>query len=314
MVKFREVASGLMFPEGPIAMPDGSLLVVEIQGERLTTIAPDGEKRTITEIRGSPNGAAIGPDGKAYVCNSGGFAYHRHEDLGITMCVGASSDYSGGSIARVDLKSGAVELLYTRAGDIPLRGPNDIVFDEYGGFWFTDHGKSLARSRDRTGVFYAKADGSFIEEVIFPLENPNGIALSPDGNRLYVAETFTCQLWAFDIAGPGKIAPKPGLFSHGGVFLQRPAGFKYYDSMAVDSAGNLCVATFGDPPGVAVISPQGEEVDYIVTPDVFTTNICFGGEDLRTAFITLSGTGRVIAMEWPRPGAPLHYLNQVKAM
>jgi gluconolactonase len=310
MAKFSEVATELMFPEGPIAMPDGSLLVVEIQGQRLTKITPGGEKRTIAEIRGGPNGAAIGPDGKVYVCNNGGFVYHHHKELGITMPAGAAADYSGGSIDRVDLETGKVETVYSAAGDIPLRGPNDIVFDEAGGFWFTDHGKTLPRARDRTGVFYGKADGSFIEEVIFPLENPNGIALSPDGKRLYVAETWTCQLWAFDIAEPGKISPAPGLLPHGGVFLQRPSGFKHYDSMAVDSAGNICVATVGDPSGIAVISPRGEEVDFIKTPDIFTTNICFGGHDLRTAFITLSGTGKVIAMEWPRPGAPLPFLER----
>ena len=73
--------------------------------------------------------------------------------------------------------------------ELGLRGPNDIVFDEHGGFWFTDHGKVRDRDRDVTGVFYARADGSFIEEVIFPLEGPNGIGLSPDETSLYIAET-----------------------------------------------------------------------------------------------------------------------------
>src|SRR3546814_7265890 len=74
--------------------------------------------------------------------------------------------YSGGSIQRVDPATGDVTTLYTEADGVALRGPNDLVFDDEGGFWFTDHGKSFHRQRDRVGVFYAKADGSFIREAI----------------------------------------------------------------------------------------------------------------------------------------------------
>ena len=89
-------------------------------------------------------------------------------------------DYTGGRIERIDLETGEVEVLYDACDGEPLKGPNDIVFDATGGFWFTDHGKYRGRDRDRTGVFYARADGSSIEEKIFPLEGPNGIGLSPD--------------------------------------------------------------------------------------------------------------------------------------
>lgn len=195
--------------------------------------------------------------------------------------------------------------LYTNAGGTALCGPNDLVFDDKGGFWFTDHGKSFHRERDRVGVFYAKADGSFIREVIFPQEIRNGIGLSPDGCTLYVAETYTCQLWAFDLAGPGEIITHPNLFGHGGRFLHRPAGFRYFDSLAVEERGNICVATIGEP-GISVISPICELVDFVPMPDIFTTNICFGGADMRTAYITLSGTGCIVAMRWPRPGLRLN--------
>ena len=308
MSGFREITSGLKFPEGPVAMSDGSVVLVEIEGQCITRVAPDGRKTVVAKTGGGPNGAAIGPDSKLYVCNNGGFVYHHHEGYGITMPAGVAPDYAGGSIQRVDLQTGAVETLYTHAGEVPLRGPNDIVFDAEGGFWFTDHGKSWPRSRDRVGVFYARPDGSFIEEVAFPMENPNGIGLSPDGKRLYVAETYTCQLWAFDIAAPGKIAPTSGLFPHGGRFLFRPAGFKHFDSLAVDSAGNICVATIGEG-GITVVAPDGQSSSFVPTPDLFPTNICFGGPELRTAYITLSGTGKLVSMEWPRPGLALHWLN-----
>ena len=305
MDDFQCVANGLAFPEGPVVLPDGSLLVVEIRGQCLTRIAPDGDRRIVAALPGGPNGAAVGPDGAIYICNNGGFAFGDVELYAINIPVGPAPDYAGGSIQRVDPETGEVRTLYTAAGGVPLRGPNDLVFDRHGGFWFTDHGKSGHRERDRVGVFYAAADGSFIREVIFPLENPNGIGLSPDGCTLYVAETYTCQLWAFDISGPGEIVPYPNLFGHGGRFLHRPAGFRYFDSLAVEADDNICVATIGEP-GISVVSPAGEFVEFVPTPDVFTTNICFGGPDMRTAYITLSGTGRVVSTRWPRPGLRLN--------
>jgi len=305
MLEFRELASGLLFPEGPVALPDGSLLVVEIKGGQLTRIAPDGRKHVVAQLGGGPNGAAIGPDGALYVCNNGGFEFGDVEAYGINVPIGPASDNRSGSIQRVDLATGEFRTLYTHVDGLALRGPNDIVFDSHGGFWFTDHGKTRHRERDRTGVFYARADGSSIREVIFPLENPNGIGLSPDGRTLYVAETFTCMLWAFDLSGPGRISPHTNLFGHGGRFLYRPAGFRFFDSMAVERDGNICVATIGESGGISVISPEGELIQFVSTPDPFTTNLCFGGPDMQTAYITLSGKGRVLAGRWPRPGARL---------
>ena len=119
------------------------------------------------------------------------------------------ASYTGGSIQRVELATGRVETLYTACDGRPLRGPNDLVFDAQGGFWFTDHGKTRPRDRDRTGVFYALPDGSSIREVIFPLDAPNGIGLSPDGRRLYVAETHTGRVFWWEIVGPGVVRPNP---------------------------------------------------------------------------------------------------------
>lgn len=306
MLEFTEIANGLLFPEAPIALPDGSVVLVEIRGQRLTRIEPDGKRRVIAEIPGGPNGAALGPDGAIYVCNNGGFEFGDHPHYAINIPMGTAANYRGGSIQRVDPASGVVSTLYTHAGEVELRGPNDLVFDAHGGFWFTDHGKSSHRSRDRVGVFYARADGSWIEEAIFPLENPNGIGLSPDGRWLYVAETYTCHLWAFALKNPGEIAPEPNLFGHGGNHVYRPPGFRFFDSLAVEAGGNICVATIGEP-GISVISPDGALVEFVPTPDIFTTNICFGGEDMKTAYVTLSGTGRLIAIPWARPGLALNH-------
>ncbi|MGY4398309.1 gluconolactonase [Sphingomonas sp. UYAg733] len=305
MPQFTTIATGLRFPEGPVAMPDGSIILVEIAAGRITWVKADGAIETVAEPGGGPNGLALGPDGKLYCCNNGGFNYIEHPS-GLLIPHGQPDDYSGGRIERIDLATGAVEILY-KDGDFGcvLRGPNDIVFDAHGGFWFTDHGKTRARERDITGIFYAKADGSHLEEVIFPSENPNGIGLSPDGNTLYAAETYTCRLMAFPIVAPGKVDRDAGP-GGAGIPLYRPAGFKFFDSLGMEENGNICVATIGES-GISVISPAGELVEFIATPDPFTTNICWGGPDLRTAYITLSGSGRLISMPWPRPGLALNH-------
>jgi gluconolactonase len=305
-MSMRIITDGLKFPEGPVAMPDGSVILTEIAAGRITRIAPDGTKATVAETGGGPNGLAIGPDGKLYCCNNGGFNYI--EANGMLAPHGIADDYSGGRIERIDIATGAVELLY-KSGDFGcvLRGPNDIVFDSHGGFWFTDHGKQdfAARCHDIVGIFYAKADGSHLEEVIFPSYNPNGIGLSPDGSTLYAAETFTCRLTAYRVTEPGKVDLTAGV-GGAGIPLYRPAGYKFFDSLGVEECGNICVATIGEC-GISVVSPAGELVEFVATDDIFTTNICWGGPDMRTAYVTLSGTGRLAAIDWPRPGLKLRF-------
>ncbi len=299
------ITEGLRFPEGPVACADGSVIVTEIAAGRITRCLPDGTKQTVAETGGGPNGLAFGPDGKLYCCNNGGFEWN--EAGGMLAPHGIAKDYSGGRIERIDVATGVVEVLY-KSGDFgcSLRGPNDIVFDAHGGFWFTDHGKQDFGSRchDIVGIFYAKADGSFMEEVIFPSYNPNGVGLSPDGKTLYAAETYTCRLTKFNVIAPGKVddAAGPG---GPGIPVYRPAGYKFFDSLGVEASGNICVATIGES-GISVISPGGDLVEFVETPDVFTTNICWGGEDMMTAYVTLSGTGMLAMRTWARPGLALN--------
>ncbi len=303
MPRFTEVASGLRFPEGPAVMPDGSIVVVEVAAGRVTRIQPDGSKAVLAMPGGGPNGLALGPDGMLYLCNNGGFGWYEDGDR--LMPFETAPDYVTGSIQRIDPDTGKVETLYTGVGDVMLRGPNDIVFDAAGGFWFTDFGKMRAREEDRSGIFYARTDGSFIEEVVHPMRGPNGIGLSPDGRTLYVAETFTCMLHAFPVASPGKI-DTGGPASFTGRFLYRPAGNKYFDSMALEANGNICVCTLGES-GITVVSPAGEEIEFVPTDDPITTNIAFTGDDMRTAYVTLSSSGRLVKTQWARPGLKLAF-------
>lgn len=299
-----EITTGLRFPEGPIAMPDGSVIVVEMFGPRLTRVLPDGTKQTIAEIEGGPNGAAIGPDGAVYLCNNGG-AFRPVEVDGM-LFPGSfdSSRYLGGRIQRIDLHNGTVTDLYSECDGRPLRAPNDLVMDGHGGFFFTDHGirNGADRTADISAIYHAHADGSKITEVAFPTDSPNGIGLSPDGHTLYWAETMTGRVLQRTVSGHGELAPSVPMDPS--VHLAGLPGYQLLDSLAVDGDGWVCVATIANG-GVTAISPDGMQIEHHATGDPLTTNVCFGGEDLRTAYITLSGTGRLVSTPWPRPGLRL---------
>ena len=303
------LASGLHFPEGPVVLPDGDIAFCELESGTVSRVRAGGEERNvIAECGGSPNGAQLGPDGALYVCNSGGWRWTR---FGPVLIPGdhhgtQADDYIGGRIQRVDLATGDVTDLYTECDGRKFSAPNDIVFDETGGFWFTDHGHQRHRDRDKGGVFYAMADGSGVREMIWPVDSPNGIGLAPDGLHLYVAETNTGRVYQWDLAGAGQLAGDKLLFGNGGRLLTGLPGAQLLDSLAVDGEGWVCVATIVNG-GITAISPDGRTVDHTPLPDGLVTNICFGGDDMRTAYCTLSSSGALVKFTWPRAGLKLAF-------
>lgn len=300
------VAEGLQFPEGPIAMPDGSVLVVEIRRGTLSRVAPDGTVSVVAVLGGGPNGAALGPDGAVYICNNGGFAWR--EVAGGWVPDGTPGDYAGGFIQRVDLATGRVSTLYTECEGRTLRGPNDLVFDDHGGFWFTDHGKSDAQRSDHGAIFHARADGSGIVRVLDRLHGPNGIGLSPDGGTLIWAETPTSRLWARRIAAPGRLAPPAHPLMPGELLFVMP-DYRLFDSLKIEADGRICVATLVQG-GITVVRPGVEasgDFDFVALPEVGITNLAFGGADRRDVWATASRTGRLYKLRWPRPGLRLAY-------
>jgi gluconolactonase len=203
----------------------------------ISRISPAGERTILAKIPGGPNGAAVGPDGDIYICNDGGFDWIPVPLPAPLPTVwfgqGQPPWYTGGKLQKYSPSSGNVTDLYqqcstrmkrvmdpakktdqfVRVADwcpaYPLCGLDDLVFDKAGGMWFTDYGKSRERDKDVTAVYYALPDGSDIKQMIYPMAEPNGIALSPDGGRLYVAHTFERRVLYYELSAPGVIKPNP---------------------------------------------------------------------------------------------------------
>ena len=303
-LKQTEIASGLQFPEGPIIMDDGSIVVVEIAGPRLSRVLTDGTVEVIAEWddpeSAGPNGAAVGPDGHIYVCNNGGFVWSEINGMQFPMdrATGAnqSDSYVTGSIDRVDLATGEIVSIYNEFQGDRLCGPNDIVFDESGGFWFTDLGKQRRREVDKGAVYYALPDGSSIERVIDNIDHPNGCGLSPDGQRLFVAQTTTGRLWAYNISEPGALVDDKGVCIANTL--------SSLDSMAIEADGTIVVAALRD--GLLVVRPDGA-YEFLRVDGPLITNIAFSREGDNVAYITESALGSLIAIEWPRSGLDLAF-------
>jgi gluconolactonase len=264
---FEVLAEGLRFPEGPVAMADGSVVLVEIERGTLTRVW-DGRSEVIAELGGGVVAGGAPPE--------------------------------PGRIERVDLSTGRFERLYEKVGDELLSAPNDLVFDREGNIWFTDLGKTRGRTKDLSGVYYASSDGASISEISFGATGYNGIGLSPDEKTVYAAETYTGRLIAFDLEAPGKVV-KGG---RGGRVVGAGPGRTLYDSLALQANGDVCIASIRD--GITVMRPDGE-IRILPIDDRITTNICFGGDDMRDAYITLSGSGRLIHARWPEPGLKLNF-------
>ncbi|MGZ6016021.1 MAG: SMP-30/gluconolactonase/LRE family protein, partial [Phenylobacterium sp.] len=273
---YELVTEGLEFPEGPIAMADGSIILTEIKGQRLTRVTPDGKKETVVETGGGPNGAAIGPDGAIWITNNGG-SFEWIDNQGLTIPGPTPAGHTGGSLQRYDLKTGKLEVVYDACDGRRLIGPNDLVFDKQGGVWFTDHGCSTPEGRKFGGLYYARTDGSHISRQRDHLISPNGVGLSPDETVVYAADTQLGRLWAFDIAEPGVLAPSPG-FAPGRVICNLP-DYQLLDSLAVEAGGKVCVATIING-GITAFDPDGS-IEHFAFPDLICTNICFGGADMR---------------------------------
>ena len=303
-MEFKVFAEHLDFPEGPVALEDGSVLVVELKSQQLKRLYSNGEQKVIATVQGAPNGAALGPNNTIYIANNGGMSWEEHEGL---IAPGPQPDsFIGGRIQTISA-DGQVKDLYTHYEDGPILAPNDLIMDGQGGFYFTDHGQRREHDMDLGALSYGRLDGSLVKRLVSPLFTPNGVGLSPDGNRVYISETITGRIWWWEIKSTGELH-----LDQGAQLLIGLGDFTFLDSLAVDAEGNVSVATMPKG-GITTISPHGEVIDFLEVPlkDPTVTNICFGGSDLTTAYITASATGRLYEVEWPRKGLKLPFSNSL---
>ena len=290
MASLDLVAEGIGFPEGPIALSDGSVLVTELRSHSVARVAPDGSIRRFACAKG-PNGMAIGPDGMAYVMSDGGLEFIEQDD-GVMNPHALPDPFVGGVIERLDPDTGAIEQLYDSVDGHHLGVLNDCVFDADG------MGNVVDTVRGK--LYRFDPAGGDIHTVATGLVTPNGFGFSPDGRTAYVSETMTGTIHRLAVDGPGQFGAKEQIFSLNGQGA--------FDGLAIDGQGNICVAQLGAS-GILVVSPEGEKRGFVAVPDNdgFVTRICFGGSDGRDAWICSAGRGRLYKMRWPHRGLALNY-------
>jgi gluconolactonase len=291
------VAGGFAFPEGPCVDRHGTLYLVELPRGCVSVVA-HGRRLEFATLGGAPNGAAFGADGTLYVCNNGG-------NWPPKPSTGGRPGTGGGQASIQAVRpDGSFKTLITAIDGRALNGPNDICFDDRGGFYFTDpawakrssDGIAHAEQSPPGDVCYATPDGR-AARVWGGLLFPNGLQVTPDGKFLVVAETGTGRVWRSAIRAPSSLETAEVM-----IDLGLASGL---DGMCFDSEGRLLIAGCGSST-IYVIAPDLRRLDQTIgLSDPALTNLCFGGADFRTLYVTQGSSGRVVSIEWPVAGMRL---------
>jgi gluconolactonase len=291
------IVTGLAFPEGPSIDRQGTVYFVELANHCVSKVS-DGRRVEFANLGGSPNGTAFAPDGLMYVCNGGGNWPPTKSTNGVAG--------RGGGVASIQVvrPDGTHSVVLTEIGGVALNGPNDICFDTRGGYYFTDpawakrtpQGVARAEESPPGDVCYVAPDGK-ASRVAGNLLFPNGLHVTPDGRALVLAETGTGRVWRYAIGNDGALS-RPEVL----IDLGLESGL---DGMCFDAEGRLLIAGCG-PGKIFVLTPDLKSLaETFDLSDPAITNLCFGGDDFRTIFVTQGEAGRLIAIRWQTPGMRL---------
>jgi gluconolactonase len=258
------------FLEGPVFDREGNLYVVDLAFGRIFCITKEKEFKVAAEYDGEPNGLAIHRDGRIFVAD------HK---LGILT---------------LEPKSGAVEPFVTRYHQQGFKGVNDLIFDSKGNLYFTDQG--VTDLADPSGCVYRYAEGKLVQ-LANCLPSPNGLVLNKAETVLYVAVTRANAVWRFPFAPDGTVVRM-------GLHIQLSGG-RGPDGMAIDEAGGLVVA-HPEMGAVWIFDHRGEpKLRVQSSRSDLVTNVCFGGADRKSLFITDSGAGVILTARVPTAGEKL---------
>ena len=273
-VEFIKIADGLNFPEGPAWDGKGNLYVSSCYGGYIAQISADGTKKFIDSTSNpnlkQTNGLAIYKDGNIFAC-----------------------DYGLGAILKIT-PEGKSEIFIDGYDGKRFDRPNDLAFDDKGNLYFTDP-KSYGKEKLDGRIFKVEIKSKEIILLADSLAFPNGIAFSPDGDKIFICESAQNRILTFNV-------DKDGSLSNRNVFAELPGGDP--DGLAFDIDGNLYAAHFGGG-AIYVLSSDGKIKEKIIAPGKKPSNVEFGGDDLRTLFITEDETNSVYSAKVKIPGMPL---------
>ena len=273
--RVRVVARGLSFPEGPYQHPNGLLLVQQPRDDRIVRVGAGGKITTWVKTPDAGTGGIV--------FNKSGYGF-------------ATGGKSTNQILRIypDLR---VETFVSDFQGQPFLGTNDIAIHPSGHIFFSDPG-TFATAKANGGFYRTDPAGETIR-VADGLGFPNGVAVSGDGRRVYLAETLLGLIRVFEVTESGEVLDT-SVFAHVG----RGNGQGGPDGMCVDSHGNLYVAIYSGGI-IRVVSKQGRHLRDIAVGGTSPTNCCFGGPDLRTLYITEAQTGTLVSVTSGTAGAPV---------
>ncbi|MCB5188156.1 SMP-30/gluconolactonase/LRE family protein [Methylobacillus caricis] len=271
-VKIRLIKDGFTGTEGPLGLPDGSLIFTETQANRITRIDENDNVTTYIADSNGANGLALSVNGELYAAQT------LKPRVGIIH------------------PADKAKVLAEQYDGKPLNRPNDLVLDKKGGVYFTDPGANGPVKPDQVptkpAVYYTKPSGELVL-IATDIERPNGIQLSPDEKVLYVANTAGEYIIAYDIAADGSVSNKRNFAKLEDALQKTETGgvSSGADGLAVDADGRLYVAA---NTGIQVFSAKGEFLGNIALPRK-AQNIAFSGKDKRTFYIV----GRGAAYKFP---------------